>query len=696
MTEILVDDALESLLRPSSVAVIGATEDFRTYAGAPIHNLVAHGFRGAVYPVNPRREVVQGMKAFASVLDIPGPVDTAVIAVPSSAVVAVLREAVAKGVKSATVVSSGFGEEAAGPEGKARHAQLEELIRSSGIRVLGPNTTGLSNLADAYVPRAAFNQLDPADMRDGQVALITQSGACGNVVFNRAQAHGVGIGLSVATGDQIDIDIWDLALVALTDPRFRVLLVVAETLGNAGDTERVALSAAAKGKLVVVLKLGRSEAGRRAVMTHSGSLAGDAAVLSAAMRHLGLVEVDDLDDLWRLALLVQGWDLPASGKGRLGVMSLSGGEAALIADQCSELGLDLPECSRAFAEFIDSNFEYAMASNPFDPSGEITGRPEKLRLAIRGFLELNDFTEVLFATPVLRDEQAERQLAEIGAFHEEPHPHGCYSFWPAGALTRKQQEILTGTGTPVFEGSGAAVRAIGLYRRAGSRRRPRPGSGVDGHGPGPLDPTAAYAAVRDELATAGIDFPFARVAGSLDEARAAAAAAGYPVVLKANVTSSVHKHANGLVALDVRSDEDLEAAYARLVRAGKGFDAAGVVVEARGRGDLELIVGATRDPAFGATIVFGSGGSTVEYLHDSAVALGRYLDAAEAESLVLSTKAGAFLRERSPDAFRAVAAMIIRVAEWFAANPQIDSLDLNPLLVDLAAARVVCVDARVA
>ena len=188
-----MNDGLESLLRPAAIAVIGATEDIRTYAGAPLHNLVGHGFRGAIYPVNPRRAVVQGIPAYPTVLDVPGPIDTAVIAVPSDAVLGVLAQVVQAGARSATIVSSGFGEEAAGPRGKVRHAELDALIRASGIRVLGPNTTGLVNLADGYVPRAAHNQLDPADVRAGGAALITQSGACGNVVFNRAQAHGVGI-----------------------------------------------------------------------------------------------------------------------------------------------------------------------------------------------------------------------------------------------------------------------------------------------------------------------------------------------------------------------------------------------------------------------------------------------------------------------------------------------------------------------
>lgn len=686
-----MNDGLESLLRPAAIAVIGATEDIRTYAGAPLHNLVGHGFRGAIYPVNPRRTVVQGIPAYPTVLDVPGPIDTAVIAVPSDAVLGVLAQVVQAGARSATIVSSGFGEEAAGPEGKVRHAALDALIRASGIRVLGPNTTGLANLADAYVPRAAHNQLDPADVRAGGAALITQSGACGNVVFNQAQAHGVGIGLSVATGDQIDVDIWELCEHALTDGRFETVMVVAETLGDPARLERVAASAARSGRLVALLKLGRSEVGRRAVMTHSGSLAGDAAVQSAALRQLGLVEVDDLDDLWRLAQMVQAWGPPAPSGGRLGVISLSGGEAALIADRCAEHDIALPDCSPEFGRFIRSHFPYALASNPFDPSGEIVGRPEKLRLAVRGFLEQNDFSEVLFATPVLRTEQAERQLSEIGAFVEDPHPNACFSFWPAGPLTRAQERILSGTGQPVFAGSPAAIRALAFYRRAGARRREVPVSRDVTAATGATPPDARYFEVRDRLAEAGVPFGQARLARSAAEAERAAAELGFPLVLKANVTSSVHKMANGLVRLDVRSEEALRQAFTELVAAGDG-----VVVEARARGDVEVIVGATRDPGLGPALLFGNGGSAVEYLQDSALAIVRYMDEAEARSLVASTRVGRFLADRAPAAVDALARIARGAGAWFAANDQLQALDLNPLLVDLASGAVVCVDARVA
>ncbi|MES1248096.1 MAG: CoA-binding protein, partial [Actinomycetota bacterium] len=217
---------LDTLLRPSSVAVIGASEDRFTYSGAPVGNLLATGWGGRIYPISISRETVQGLPAYKSVLDVPDSVDTAIVAVPTGAVLGVLRECVEKGIRTATVVSSGFGEEAAGPAGVERAEALSAFIAETGLRILGPNTAGLSNLLDGYVPRAASNGFDADRVRPGGIALVTQSGAMGNTVFNRAQAHGVGIGISVATGGQMDVDVWELATLALEDERIRVAALI--------------------------------------------------------------------------------------------------------------------------------------------------------------------------------------------------------------------------------------------------------------------------------------------------------------------------------------------------------------------------------------------------------------------------------------------------------------------------------------
>jgi acetate---CoA ligase (ADP-forming) len=685
---------LETLLRPSSVAVIGASEDPFTYSGASVANLIRTGYAGRVYPINPKRDTVQGLPAYRSVLDVDGRIDTAIVCVPTGAVLPVLNECLEKGIRTATIVSSGFGEDAAGPAGAERAEALASLIAGSGLRVLGPNTAGLANLLDGYVPRAANNQLDPEHVRSGGLALLTQSGALGNTVFNRAQANGVGIGLTVATGGQMDVDVWELGRFALHDPRISAAMLIVETV-DAASLEQLAVRARALRKVVVLLKLGRSDAGRAAVMTHSGSLAGDAAVQSAALRQLGVVQVDELDDLWQIASLVDAWGPPERDVDRLGVVALSGGEGALIADFLDEHGIGLAPTTAEFGALIAENFEYATAANPFDPSGEVIGRPEKVKLALRGFIERNAFSEVLVASPVLRPEIAERQYADLAEIVAEPRPRICLSYWAAGDLTSRQDELLRATGLPVFTSSRAAVRAIAGYGRAGRRTGPLE-LGEEPGGEGDLAADARYFAVRAELEAAGVEFPSATLVHSREEAVEAFARIEPPVVLKANVPSSTHKFANGLIALGIATAGQLEARFDPIAEAGTRFDADGIVVEAVAAGHLEVMLGAHRDPEFGDVIVVGSGGSMVEYLEDSALALSRYLTPDEPLELVHSTRIGRYLDSQSPVVAGRLAEIVGLAALWFARNRQVSGLDLNPLVVDLAAERVVCVDARVA
>jgi acetate---CoA ligase (ADP-forming) len=692
--KILRVNTLESLLRPRSVAVIGASEDINTFAGGPVYNLLRHGYTGRVFPVNPSRPTTLGLPTFRSVLDIPEPVDTAIVVVPTRAVLGVLHECVEKKIASATIITSGFSEEAAGPEGLNRAAALEELIRSSGMRVIGPNSIGMMNLVDNYVPRAANNQLGPGDVRSGPIALITQSGACGNILFNQAQANGVGVGLSVATGDQVDVTIWDLTELALGDQGFQVVIVVAETLGAASDLERVAARAHETGKLVLIVKLGKSDVGRQAVMTHSGSIAGDAAVQSAAMRQLGIVEVEYLEDLWQIAGLVEKWGLPGATSSGLGVVSFSGGEGAFIADRCAEYGVDLTPVSDEFSRFVKSNFEYAMASNPFDPSGEIIGRPEKVRLALGAFIEQNDFADVLIASPVLSPDQARRQLADIQLIAATDRARVALSYWSAGGFTDVQRDMLNATSRPVFSSSTAAIRSIAGYYRAGRRHRFQ-APADHGAATGTLSPGARYFGVREAMIAAAVEFTPAALARSAGEASAAATELGYPLVMKANVVSSVHKSANGLVRLGLADEVELASAFDAIAASGRRFSADGVVVERMAAGEIELLIGATRDPQFGAVIVFGAGGTSVEFLEDTALLVARYSDEAAIAELVRSTRIGRYLSEVRPAVAEAVDRLVASVASWFAANEQLQSLDLNPLKVDLQSASVLCVDCRV-
>ena len=477
MNEPEASRAIASLLKPRSVALIGVSENPTSLSGAPLYNLRRYEYLGAIYPVNQRRVEVQGMRCFKSVLDIDATVDTAVITVPADSVIDVLGQCARKGIPSATVISAGFGEAAAGLAGQRRMAQLSDFLTSNPIRVLGPNTAGLVNLLDGYVPRSIHNQHDPEHVSAGNVALITQSGACGNIIFNCGQAAGVRIGLSVATGDQADVNVWDLCQYALAEPCIDVLMVVVETFGDVAKCESVAQAAARACKPIILLKLGQSEAGAYAVLSHSGSLAGNAKVQRAAMKQFGVTEVDNFDDLWQAAMLHQAWGKTGACPRSLGVFTISGGESALIADWCARESVTLGPISEAFKKVIEQNFGYAAPSNPFDATGEVVSNPAKLKAALGSFVGDNSFTEILMAWPVLRRELAERLGDGLRVGPELRGRNIVMSYWDAKELTEAQLAIISGTGLPVIPGSpGCCEGRCSISKLRSSKR-----DGCQGH-----------------------------------------------------------------------------------------------------------------------------------------------------------------------------------------------------------------------
>ncbi|WP_165821035.1 acetate--CoA ligase family protein [Nocardioides gansuensis] len=691
---------LRSLLSPKSVAVVGASDSRFTFSGAPLHNLSVHGFTGSVYPVNPKRDEIGGQECYPSVLDIPEAVETAVITVPAAAVVDVLEQCERRGVLSATVVSAGFGEDGAGPDGQVRQRRLDEWLSGSRLRVLGPNTAGLINLLDDYVPRAAANHLEGSRLRAGSVALFTQSGACSNIVFNRAQANGVGIGVMAATGGECDITVWDLVEHSLHDERVSVVMVVIEALGDPQRIRKVAALAHSLRKPVVLLKLGSSPLGSEVVMTHSGSIAGDEQVARAAFEQWGIVQVDDFDALWQVARLFEAWGAPTGPTGRLGVFAFSGGEAALIADHASDTSLSLPAVSEAFDQNIREVLGFAKAANPFDATGELVGRPEKLVPVLNSFLDDNELTEVLVATPVYRAEAAERVLPQLETLFRDrgdSGPRVAFSMWPAGPLTELQAELLSATGCPVLPDSTRAVHAIDRYSGWLSgldkpRAAPETAASLSATVPAPRL-GATYAEVRDCLRELGMPFAPGGHTTSADEAVAMAREIGFPVVMKGDVSSTMHKAKAGLVAVGVATEDAVRARYSELAALAAAHGGQGVVVEAMVSASLQCFVGARRDPDFGTTLIFGLGGSAAEFLDDTALLVVD--EEADVGELLLGTRVGSFIQEEYPKVAMSLTEMLAATAAWFTAEPAVEDVDLNPVMVDVTSGTVTCVDGRV-
>lgn len=666
---------LQALLNPGSVAVVGANDKQESFTGGTVANLRRHGFGGNVYPVNPRRCSVGGYEAYPNLGSLPGPIDLSVLLVRADSVVPMLEQSVAAGARAAIVVASGFGEGVGDEAGRKRALELDHFLQHTPIPILGPSTTGLVNVNDSFVPRAVTNHLDPSRLRAGSIALISQSGAANNAVFNRAQSHGVAVGLAVATGVQANVSIWDVARFALSDDRIKVLALLVEELGSPGEYEAVLRDAAESGKPVVMLRTGRSAVGKSAIATHTGSLAGNWAIEREMLRALGVALVSDLDQLWEVASIATHWGVPTTSRLRLGVIGLSGGEGAAIADYAEDAGIEMPPVSPEFAELVASKLQLAGAGNPFDPTGEAAGKLDNALAAMVGFVGRNDYDTHVLA---LNAQPGPAEGAMLNRMLEAMSTTGkrvAVTYWDIPGFSDGIIDVLADFPGPTLPGSSRMVKAIEAW--SGMRALQPIEEIASGGQPrlrvdGPMD----YWSARRALAGVGVPFADATLVHDQDAAVAAAEAIGYPVVLKANVPSTTHKAAAGLVRLGVETEESLVRQVAELFASAS---AEGVVVERAVLSTASLIVGTAFDEHIGAVVMAGSGGSAAEELADSAVCPVRLLTRRSASELLLRCAAGRFLADREPEHFTRVAELIQQLGH--SVDGQRISVDLNPLVI---------------
>jgi acyl-CoA synthetase (NDP forming) len=691
--------ALERIIRPKSVVVIGANESVGTMPSAPVRNLLRHRYPGRVAVVNPRRGTVFGVPSYPSVDRLPDVPDTAVLVVGAARVPDALRDCAAHGIRTATVIAAGFDEGAAataqiGPGGGAG-AELRRVLDETGIRILGPNTAGLLNLADSYVPRGSLNHPEP--LPTGRVGIVTQSGGLCNILLNRAAANQVGVGLAVACGNQLDLTLWDVADHALHDPGIDVLLTVVEGFKHPHRFVEVARRARELGKPLAVLKLGASEAGAKMVETHSGALAGSADVHRAVFDELNVIAADDLDQLWEVAALVSAWGPPAGGIDRLGVVTLSGGDGAIIADEVSRLGMSLPPPSAAIVDATAREFPGVHVDNPFDSQAAtaVTGAaswPAQIALVAAD----PGFDAVLLSLPVLATPDSVPVIPpHLSGLAGSRCARAAVSMWTAGEATEPAMRLLREAGLPVFETSVRALRAIHAYGRYGAGRSvPLPPGGLRGvpARPGSTAVPVPYWTARERLAALGVPVNRAALVHTVEQARAAAKELGYPVTVKLSATSVAHKAAGGGLFLYLRDATQVAAAATSLLQWTPAFGPGeGVVVEEHEHGVLAAFVGGHRDPEFGPFVLAGLGGGLAEPYAD----IGRASCPARpdrVDTVLAATTFGRVLARDAP-AHRALRDLLVTLSEAFAADEGVVSFDLNPMLVR-ADGSLVAVDAR--
>jgi acetyl coenzyme A synthetase (ADP forming)-like protein len=689
------------LLTPRSVAVIGASRQPATVGHQVFRNLLAGGFVGPVYPVNPGAAHVASVRAYPTILDVPDEVDLAVVAVPASAVLDVVEQCGEKGVAGLVVLSAGFDEVVGGV---VAQAALRDRAHLHGMRLVGPNCIGVVNTAIGL--NATFSPYAP---RPGRIAMQSQSGAVGIAVLERSARIGLGVSSFVSVGNKADVSGNDLLQYWEDDPGTDVVLLYLESFGNPRKFSRIARRVSRR-KPIVAVKSGRSTAGVRAASSHTAALASPDIAVDALFRQAGVVRVDTLDELFDMALLLGSQPLP-NGRG-VAVVGNSGGPGILATDACDGAGLTVPELTAqtqaALRQVVDPN---AAVPNPIDLVASAT--PEIYEQALRLVLadERVDAALVI-CTPTFAARPADVAdvLRSVAADQDKPLL-GC--FLAAPEISPLLGEDGAGAHVPTFASPEPAARALARAAAYAEWRRRPPGAVPDLDG---FDPDRANAIVKAFLTetvnaegwlpaervdalldAAGISLLRAVSVANAEQARQAAARIGPPVALKATGPDLIHKSDIGGVRLDLRSGEEVEGAY-RDMASRLGDRMTGAIVQQMARPGVETIVGVVQDPLFGPLVMFGLGGVATELLGDRGFRILPLADL-DAADLVRSLRASPLLfgyRGSAPVAVPVLEQILQRVARLAERVAEIRELDLNPVIASDAAAVVVDCRVRVA
>ena len=702
--------SLEAVLKPRSIAVIGASRRKRSIGNTLFHNLLHQEFGGVVYPVNPKAEVVAAVQAYSSVLDVPGAVDLAIIITPADTVRGLMEECGQKGVRGVIVISAGFGESSA--EGKTKQDELVETARRHGMRLVGPNCMGIINTDPEVNMNATFSSIFPPA---GAIAMSTQSGALGLAILEYARNLNIGLSTFVSIGNRADVSSNDLLEYWADDPATKVILLYLESFGNPKKFVRIARSVTLN-KPVVAVKSGRTSAGSRAAASHTGALATAEIASEALFAQTGMIRVDTVEELFDVANLLSRQPLPR-GK-RVAVLTNGGGPGIMTADACADRGLELPPLAdETVAELKSFLSPRASAVNPVDMTAD--GTPETYKRALKVLARDDgiDIVIVIFVPPI--PVQSEAVADAIGELAPEFRRRG--KTLVASFMGARGSGIECDAGdegcVPSFafpERAAAALAGACEYSRwlqqpkgvvpelAGINRDKASEIVASALGQSTARPLWLEAsAVSDLLDSYGITVAELKTAHTADEAAAAAEEIGFPVAVKLVSDEIVHKTEVGGVILSRRSAVEVKEAFQqireRLQRLGRADEMQGVAVQQMVPEGIEVIVGLTQDPSFGPLIMFGLGGIYAEFLKDVAFRIHPLTDV-DARDMVRSVKAHQLFagwRGARPTDVAALEDLLLRVSAMVEDLPRIAEMDLNPVKAQEQGKGYVVVDARV-
>jgi acetyltransferase len=703
---------LDAIFSPKNVALIGATETQGSVGRTIMWNLISNPFGGAVFPVNPKRPSVLGVKAYPSISEVPEPVDLAVIVTPAQSVPKLIGECVASGVKGAIIISAGFKE--TGAQGAELERQIMGYARRGGMRIIGPNCLGVMN------PLGGLNATFAASMaRPGKVGFISQSGALCTAVLDWSLSNNVGFSAFVSIGSMLDVGWGDLIYYLGDDPNTESIVIYMETIGDA----RSFLSAArevANTKPIIVIKPGRTEGAARAAASHTGSLTGSDEVLEVAFRRAGVLRVNSIAELFYMADLLAKQPLPTGN--RLTILTNAGGPGVLATDALITNGGELAQLSAETMEAFDQLLPAAWShNNPVDILGDAS--PERYARAIEiAAADPNSDGMLVILTP--QDMTDPTKTAEELAKHTQSLGKPLLASWMGGAGVAEGDKILNQANIPSFPYPDTAARMFDyMASYSGILRRLYETPTLAAYSLDRLPDTLQAQAIIDHALASGrtllteyeskqllasyrIPTVETRIVQSEDEAAQAAEEIGYPVVLKLHSEIITHKTDVGGVKLHLKDAAAVRAAYKEIadnVRSIVGErDSSGnpyfLGVTVQPMIDLEgyeLILGSSIDAQFGPVVLFGLGGQLVEVFKDSSLALPP-LNSNLARRMMERTRIYTALkgvRGRKPVDLNDLERLVVRFSTLISEQPRIKELDINPLIA--SPERLLALDARV-
>ncbi len=679
---------LSRLINPRSIALVGASDREGSIGERTLTNLLTHSaFGGEVFLVNPTKPEIRGRRCWPSVAALPDTPDVAVVAVPASGVLTVIEECAARGVAFAVILSSGFGE--AGAEGEREQQRMKEIAERSGLRLYGPNCPGLTNVNGRL--GLTFSPSFPHDLVQGPIGLATQGGGLGRNVM-QAMERGIGIGLWASTGNEVDLQVADFIHYMADAPDIKVIVTLLEGIKDGPKFVKAVQRAAANGKPVIGLKVGKSEYGRRAAQSHTASLTGSAEVNSAVFRQFGVIEVEDIDELvdtaWLFARAMPG------AQEALGIYCSSGGTAALAADAVGSAGLTLAAFTPETTAVLRAKLpDYAAIDNPVDTTAMVLSDKTVVETTLG--CVANDANLGLTIVPIALDygETTTRMADNIINAQK-----GCAApivpIWMSDRLGEGYQRLVAAGFAPP-RSVGKAISAIQRWVDYGRWKRANPDIQ-----PIALPPLAAplgedatrslsEAQAKQLLRDAGIALLPNALATTADEARALADRMGYPVVAKIASQQIVHKSDIGGVRVGLQDAAQVAAAWRDIMAAvAKHQPQAtidGLLIEKMApRGGVELMIGVTRDPVFGHVMTFGLGGIYVEIFRDVTRRL-MPIGPRDAAAMVREMRCFPLLdgaRGRPAADVAALETLLVRISDFVMRHAdRIEEMDLNPVWV---------------